>query len=71
MRHAGTLLTFAPPVKPLVAVEIDTATVFLDDPRAVTAYEAKMQDLEHLALDLQQSRDAFARWADAYDREAR
>jgi hypothetical protein len=67
----ATLLTFAPPLRPLAYVEIDTVTVFQDDPDAVTQYEAKMRRLDSLALSPALSSDVFARWADAYDREAR
>lgn len=71
LRHAATLLTFAGPVKPLAYTETDTATVFHDDPNTVLTYQAKMRHLERLTLTREQSRDLFARWADAYDRESR
>ncbi|PSL51410.1 helix-turn-helix protein [Saccharothrix carnea] len=67
----ATLLTFDAPTRPLAHVEIDTVTVFQDDPDAVTRYEAKMRRLDALALSPGRSRDVFARWADVYDREAR
>jgi hypothetical protein len=71
LRHSATLLTFASPHKPLAYAETEASTVFHDDPVAVTAYEAKMRQLEDLVLTPAQSRDVFARWADAYDREHR
>ncbi|MFI9006577.1 helix-turn-helix domain-containing protein [Actinosynnema sp. NPDC053489] len=71
LRHPGTLLTFSSPVKPLAYAETEAATVFHDDPTAVAAYEAKMRRLERLVLTPLQSRDVFARWADAYDRDHR
>ncbi|WP_158846260.1 helix-turn-helix domain-containing protein [Saccharothrix deserti] len=71
LRHPATLLTFPAPTKPLAYTETDTATVFHDDPNAVTAYQTKMRHLERLVLTPAQSRDLFARWADAYDRDGR
>ncbi|WP_447002445.1 helix-turn-helix domain-containing protein [Saccharothrix isguenensis] len=67
----ATLLTFTAPLRPLAYVEIDTVTVFQDAPDAVTRYEAKMRRLDALALSPALSRDVFARWADAYERQAR
>nr|WP_156077336.1 Scr1 family TA system antitoxin-like transcriptional regulator [Saccharothrix sp. NRRL B-16314] len=55
----------------LAYVETDTATVFHDAPDAVAAYDARMRHLADSALTSAQSRDAFARWADTYDRQAR
>jgi hypothetical protein len=71
VRHPATLLTFDAPTKPLAYVETDTATVFHDAPEAVAAYNAKMRHLAGLALSAEQTSDAFARWADAYDRQSR
>jgi hypothetical protein len=71
LRHSATLLTFAAPVKSLAYAETEAATVFHDDPTAVQAYEDKMRQLERLVLTPAQSRDVFARWADAYDRDHR
>jgi hypothetical protein len=71
LRHSGTLLTFSSPVKPLAYAETETATVFHDDPTAIDAYEAKMRQLERVVLSPAHSRDVFARWADAYDRDHR
>ncbi|ONI92954.1 hypothetical protein ALI22I_00985 [Saccharothrix sp. ALI-22-I] len=71
LRHPATLLTFAAPTKPLAYTETDTATVLHDDPQAVTTYEIKMRHLARRALPTAQSRDIFARWADAYDQETR
>ncbi|MFD1145719.1 helix-turn-helix domain-containing protein [Saccharothrix hoggarensis] len=71
LRHPGALLTFQEPTKPLAYTETETATVFHDEPTAVMAYQLKMRQLERLVLTPAQSRDVFARWADAYDRERR
>ncbi|MFD0202274.1 MULTISPECIES: helix-turn-helix domain-containing protein [Saccharothrix] len=71
LRHSGALLTFPAPIKPLAYAETETATVFHDDPDAIAAYEAKMRQLERLVLSPTHSRDVFARWADAYDRDHR
>ncbi|XVS65766.1 helix-turn-helix domain-containing protein [Actinosynnema sp. CA-299493] len=71
LRHSATLLTFPSPTKPLAYAETETATVFHDDPSAINAYEAKMRQLEHVVLSPTHSRDVFARWADAYDRDHR
>lgn len=71
LRHAATVLTFASPIKPLAYAETEAATVFHDDPDAVTAYQVKMRRLDQLVLTAAQSRDVFARWADAYDRDTR
>ncbi|MFT7837541.1 helix-turn-helix transcriptional regulator [Saccharothrix sp. BKS2] len=71
LRHPATLLTFGAPTRPLAYTETDTATVFHDDPDAVTAYQAKMRHLQRLVLSPERSRDVLVRWADAYDRENR
>lgn len=71
LRHSATLLTFSSPVKPLAYAETESATVFHDDPAAISAYEAKMRQLERVVLSPAHSRDVFARWADAYDRDHR
>jgi hypothetical protein len=71
LRHPATLLTFDAPTKPLAYMETDTATVFHDAPEAIAAYNAKMRHLAGLALTAEQTSDAFARWADAYDRQSR
>ncbi|WP_447005151.1 helix-turn-helix domain-containing protein [Saccharothrix isguenensis] len=71
LRHPAALMTFAAPIKPVAYAENDTATVFHDAPDVVLAYEAKMRQLERLALDAKQSRAVFARWGDAYDRKNR
>ncbi|GAA3459276.1 helix-turn-helix transcriptional regulator [Saccharothrix longispora] len=71
LRNPATLLTFASPTKPLAYTETDSATVFHDDPAVITEYEAKMRALNHLVLSAEQSREVFARWADAYDKRGR
>ena len=71
LRHSATLLTFPSPIKPLAYAETEAATVFHDDPGAIDVYEAKMRHLDRLVLTPTQSRDVFARWADAYDRDHR
>ncbi|RKT51827.1 helix-turn-helix domain-containing protein [Saccharothrix australiensis] len=68
MSHSFNLMTFTPPVGPVAYVESDVATVFVEDPDAIRAYQRKRQVLAGLALDAEQSRSAFARWADFYDR---
>ncbi|WNV91682.1 DUF5753 domain-containing protein [Umezawaea sp. Da 62-37] len=67
LRHAATLLTFTEPLKPLGYSETDTATVFFDDVTAVDTVRRKLAVLDRLALDAEQSRTVFRRWADAYD----
>ncbi|WP_158852366.1 helix-turn-helix domain-containing protein [Saccharothrix deserti] len=71
LRGPAALLTFTAPVNPVAYAETDTATVFHDAPNVVLTYKAKMRQLERLALNAEQSRAVFARWADAYDRENR
>ncbi|MFD1146016.1 DUF5753 domain-containing protein [Saccharothrix hoggarensis] len=71
IRNQATLLTFNHPVSPLAYTETDTVTVFQDEPTAVTHYQAKMRRLASLALSPAQSHEAFASWADRYDRETR
>ncbi|MEU4741422.1 helix-turn-helix transcriptional regulator [Actinosynnema sp. NPDC023658] len=71
LRNAATLMTFPEPMKPLAYGETEFATVFHDSPEAIEAYEAKMRHLDRLVLTPAQSRDLFARWADAYDRDSR
>ncbi|NUT51395.1 MAG: helix-turn-helix domain-containing protein [Saccharothrix sp.] len=70
IRNQATLLTFDAPITPLAYAETDAATVFHDDPIAVTRYQAKMRRLASLALSPARSHDLFASWADRYDREA-
>ncbi|MGW4115093.1 helix-turn-helix domain-containing protein [Actinosynnema sp. NPDC004786] len=69
LRHPAALMTFAAPIKPVAYAESETATAFHENTAAVLAYEAKMRQLERLALDTEQSRAIFGRWADAYDRK--
>ncbi|XVV04053.1 helix-turn-helix domain-containing protein [Actinosynnema sp. CA-248983] len=71
LRHTAALMTFAAPIKPVAYVENDTATVFHENPAVILACEAKMRQLERLALNTEQSRAIFGRWADAYDRKSR
>ncbi|WP_367131451.1 helix-turn-helix domain-containing protein [Saccharothrix sp. HUAS TT1] len=71
LRHAATLLTFPAPSKAMAYAETETATIFHDDPNAVLAYQTKMRHLERMVLTPAQSRDVFARWADAYDKDHR
>ncbi len=69
LRGPAGLLTFAAPVRPVVYVETDAATVFHDDPRVVALCKAKMRQVERVALSVEQSREVFARWAEVYDRK--
>lgn len=66
--HAFSLMTFAKSIRPVAYSETDVATVFAEDERSIQAYQRKQQVLAGLALDAEQSRSVFARWADFYDR---
>ncbi|MGM1060658.1 DUF5753 domain-containing protein [Saccharothrix sp. Mg75] len=66
LRSPATLLTFEGPLRPLVYVETDVATVFHEDPQILVAYERKMRHLDTVALDVEQSRRILARCADSY-----
>ncbi|CCH35744.1 helix-turn-helix transcriptional regulator [Actinosynnema sp. NPDC047251] len=68
LSHSFNLMTFKPPVGPVAYCETDVATVFVEEPTAVKTYQRKQQVLAGLALDAEQSRSVFARWADFYDR---
>ncbi|WP_433266879.1 helix-turn-helix domain-containing protein [Actinosynnema sp. CS-041913] len=68
LSHSFNLMTFKPSVGPVAYSETDVATVFIEAPAAIKAYERKREVLASLALDAEQSRSAFARWADFYDR---
>lgn len=70
LRNPATLLTFDAPIRPLAYAEIDLVTVFHDDPEAVTAYQRKMQHLDSVALDPDDSRHVLANWANTYEKEA-
>ncbi|GAA1291450.1 helix-turn-helix transcriptional regulator [Saccharothrix xinjiangensis] len=63
----ATLLTLDPPLRPVVHVETDVATVFHDDPGIVEVYRNKMRQIDRLALDHAQSRELLAQWSDRYD----
>jgi transcriptional regulator with XRE-family HTH domain len=66
--HAYNLMTFAKPIKPVAYAENDVSTAFAETRAAIEAYQRKSEALEHLALDAEQSRSVFVRWADFYDR---
>lgn len=70
LRHPATLLTFDEPLRPLVYIDTDAATVFHEDAKVVDAYRRKMQDIDRLALEPAESRRTLARWAGVYEREA-
>jgi hypothetical protein len=61
-------MTFAKPVNPVTYAETDTATLFIEDHRAIETYRRKEKALAGLALDAEQSRSVFAHWAGVYDR---
>lgn len=68
LRHPATVLTFDKDVTALAFAEIDAATVFLDDDRAVKAYQDKHAVLDGLALDTGRSHETLIRWAEVYAR---
>ncbi len=70
LRSPATLLTFDAPIRPLAYTEAEAATIFHDAPDAVAAYQHKMRHLDAVALDLEESRQLLARWANAYDHQA-
>ncbi|MER5262286.1 DUF5753 domain-containing protein [Actinosynnema sp. NPDC002837] len=70
LRGPATLMTFAGPLQPLAYVETDTGVVFHDDPHVVAVYQHKMQYLDTVALDGEESRRTLARWASAYAQAA-
>jgi hypothetical protein len=61
-------MTFARPVNPVTYAETDTATLFIEDQQAIDTYQRKKKALASLALDAEQSRSVFVRWANIYDR---
>jgi hypothetical protein len=62
------LMTFAKPIKPVAHGDTDIATVFTEDQQSIELYQRKQKRLADLALNAEQSRSVFARWADVYDR---
>lgn len=67
LQYPSTMLTFTKDVEPLVYAQSDAATVFLEESRSVQAHLTKHTALAGLALDAEQSREVFTRWASAYD----
>jgi hypothetical protein len=68
LNHSFNLMTFAKPIRPVAYSETDVATVFTEEQQAIEAYQRKQKVLAVLALDAEQSRSVFARWADFHDR---
>jgi len=68
LRGPFSLMGFAQPVKPVAYAETDSATLFIEEERAIRTYERKRKALAALALDAEQSRSVFAHWAGVYDR---
>jgi hypothetical protein len=68
LAHAFNLMTFAKPIRPVAYSETDVATVFAEDEKSIQIYQRKQRVFASLALDAEQSRSVFARWADFYDR---
>jgi hypothetical protein len=70
LRNPATLLTFDVPARPVAYAEIDSVTVFHDDPDVVAAYQRKMEHLDRIAIAPGESRKMLAGRANAYEREA-
>ncbi|MCS7481847.1 helix-turn-helix domain-containing protein [Umezawaea endophytica] len=68
LMHAFASMTFAKPITPVAYSETDVATVFTEDRRSIEIYQHKQRALDDRALNAEQSRSLFARWADTYDR---
>jgi hypothetical protein len=68
LMHSFNLMTFTKSIKPVAYSETDIATVFTEDQKSIGVYQDKQEALARLALDAEQSRSVFARWADEYDR---
>ncbi|MFD1148783.1 helix-turn-helix domain-containing protein [Saccharothrix hoggarensis] len=62
-----THMTFAD-YTPVTYVECGQVSLFLDTFEATRAYQQSCHDLARVALTEEQSRSAFARWADRFDR---
>lgn len=67
LRTAFTFMTFEDYL-PVTYVEHGSESLFLDTAEATRAYLMCCNDLARVALTEEQSRSAFARWADRYDR---
>jgi hypothetical protein len=68
LRHSFNLMTFTKSISPVAYSETDVATVFTEEPKSIEVYQRKQRALADLALDAEQSRSVFVRWADVYDR---
>ncbi|MET1075689.1 MAG: helix-turn-helix transcriptional regulator [Umezawaea sp.] len=66
--NSFNLMTFAKPMKPVAYCETDVATNLTEEEKAIRVYQDKQKALAGLALDAEQSRSVFARWADFHDR---
>ena len=67
LRTAFTFMTFADYL-PVTYVEHGSESLFLDTAEATKAYLLSCNDLARVALSEEQSRAAFAKWADRFDR---
>ncbi|GAA1309620.1 Scr1 family TA system antitoxin-like transcriptional regulator [Saccharothrix xinjiangensis] len=67
LQYPGTFMSMGPGAKRVVVVEGDTATAFHDDAGSLEAFQARMDKLDEVALDVDGSRAVLARWADSYD----
>ncbi|WNV88777.1 helix-turn-helix transcriptional regulator [Umezawaea sp. Da 62-37] len=65
--HPLKHLTFAV-AHPVVYIEGQALSVLSERPEVVAAHESAIADIGRLALDAQESRSEFARWADRYER---
>jgi hypothetical protein len=68
LSHSFALMTFGKSIKPVAYSETDVATLFTEDHKSIEVYQRKQRALADRALDAEQSRSTFARWADVYDR---
>ncbi len=68
LRHSFNLMTFDKSIKPVAYSETDVATLFTEDQKSIEVYQRKQRALADRALDAEQSRSVFARWAGVYDR---
>ena len=54
--------------EPVVYAETQALSVLSERPEVVAAHKRALEDIDELALDAQESRSEFARWADRYER---
>ncbi len=65
--HSLRYMSFASS-EPVVYAEIQALSVLSERPEVVATHKQALDDIDHLALDAQESRSEFARWADRYER---